>query len=101
MTNEIISMNELDIIAGGNCNETANDSFELYERKLIDDHHNALSTLLQWESISDKVDKGWAKAGVHVVTNRIFDNEYSIDGKKVDRQTALEHLQSKFQLRQL
>jgi len=50
MTNEIISMNELNLTAGGGYAETAKDSFELYDRKLMDDHYTQLGTFFHWES---------------------------------------------------
>ncbi|MBR2734057.1 MAG: hypothetical protein IKD80_07420 [Selenomonadaceae bacterium] len=101
MTNEIINMNKLDLIAGGGYAETAKDSFELYDRKLMDDHYTQLGTFFHWESYSPKVDDGWKKAGVHVVTHFAADNEYSINGKNVDRDTAIAHLQTNFKQRSL
>ena len=97
---ELMSEEQLDNIAGGSYSEIAKDSFELYDRKFMDDHYTSLGTFFHYESYSAKVDGGWAKAGVHVVTHFAFDNEYYIKGKKVDRSDAIEHLE-KFKQRAL
>lgn len=93
---EKLSDEELDAVAGSSFNETAADSFELYDHGLLKDYHNAVVTGAQWNKISSEVDKAWHKAGVDVITKPFGDNEYKIDGKIVTRNTALEQLDKKF-----
>ena len=63
-----MNINELDFVAGGSAAETAKDSFELWDRMLMDDHYGSAGIMIKWNEKSRNVDKAWAKAGVEVIT---------------------------------
>lgn len=97
-----MNINELDFVAGGSAAETAKDSFELWDRMLMDDHYGSAGIMIKWNEKSRNVDKAWAKAGVEVITKPFGSNVYRINGQEVDRDQALEHLKTNFtQLRKV
>ena len=94
-----INVNELDFVAGGSAAETANDSFELWDRMLMNDHYGSVGIMASWSEKSSNVDKAWRKAGVEVITKPFSDNVYRINGKQVSRDDALAHLKDNFKNR--
>ena len=54
LKDEVLSDEELDGVAGGNCRHTANDSKLLYDYGLIDDWHGSLHTAFHWQITHDE-----------------------------------------------
>ena len=91
-----MNLNELDYVAGGTISETADDSFELYDRGLLKDHYNAAEMAVEWKTLSAKVDDAWRKAGIDVITKPFGGNVYKQNGKTLTRDEAMEHLKKNF-----
>ena len=94
MLNEIMSEMELEQVAGGNLGRTVADSKILYEYGLINAWHGKFTTTFCWSSYSSAVEKGWANVGITCKTNFTFPNEYSLNGKKITSNEAIEYLKS-------
>lgn len=98
-TDEVVSDEELEQVAGGSIPQTAYDSVLLYEYGLVDDWHSDLTTTFNWESYSAAVDAGWAKAGITCVTKPSpFDNNlYFLNGKEITRDEAHDYVKANFE----
>lgn len=97
---------ELDIVAGGNMAQTAEDSALLYAYNLLDDYHGSFHMTFHWESDSAAVDAGWSKAGITCVSTPgrkgKVGNKYFLDGKEITRNEAINHLKTNFkQIREI
>ena len=75
--------------ASANAGCTAADSQFLNDIGLCSDRWGTDYTITHWGEVSKAVDKAWEAAGVRSVTKFFFDNEYYIDGKKIDRTDAI------------
>ena len=95
---EMMSDEELEKIAGGTFEETAEDSQLLYKHGLLDNWHGVLGMTFRWGTFSKEVDSGWAKAGITCVTtpNPLKDNLYFKDGKPISRAEAYNIVEKKF-----
>lgn len=99
-TEEILSVEELDLVSGGSYKETSQDTKVLYEYGLVNDEFNKIDTVISWDSVSNMVDKGWEKAGISCITKPYSGNEYKINVKgkyySISRGEAILYLQKKF-----
>ena len=94
---EMMSDEELDQVAGGTFEETAEDSQLLYKHGFLDSWYDAFFSLpLRWITFSKEVDKGWAKAGITCCTSPVGANKYWRNGKQISREDALLYAESKF-----
>jgi len=93
---EQLSDEELENIAGGNFEQTADDSQFLYKHGLVDDWHGFNGTVFKWKSVSREVDDGWAKAGITCCTSPFNANKYWHGGKEISRDEAIKIVESKF-----
>ena len=92
---EMMSDEELEKIAGGTFEETAEDSQLLYKHGLLDNWYDPISLTLRWITFSKEVDKGWAKAGITCCTSPCGANKYWRNGKQISREDALLYVSSK------
>ncbi|MBR6014283.1 MAG: hypothetical protein IK062_10985 [Selenomonadaceae bacterium] len=96
-SDEILSDEELEQVAGGDMQETTWDSHLLYDYGIISDYHNAPALLVHWESYSAEVDAGWSKVGITCVTEwSNHHNKYFAGDKEISRDEAVKILKSKF-----
>ena len=96
MTNEILKIEELDCVSGGDRAETLCDSKFLYDYGLVKDWHGDLHQLFNWKSDSAEIDDAWKKAGIISVTSFFEYNKYILDGKELTRHEAYDVVRSKF-----
>ena len=92
---EQLSDDELEKIAGGTFEETAEDSQLLYKHGLLDSWYDPVSLVLKRITFSKEVDKGWAKAGITCCTSPCGANKYWRNGKQISREDALLYVESK------
>lgn len=89
---EMLSDDELDVVAGGTTHEVTTDAMFLFQRGLIDSYHLRRSTTERnLESASRNVVDGWAKIGVACEPDKSGGNKYFMGGKQVERWEALEY----------
>ena len=86
---EMMSDEELDNVAGGGIGQTSEDSQFLYQHGLMDKRYHESEMFFSWSSGSEKVNAGWAKAGITCVTKFSGDNLYFKDGKEISRTEAI------------
>ena len=84
-----IMENKLNKVTGGDFWETALDSEALYFKGLMDEEFSSTELMFHWIKDSDKVDKGWAKAGITSVTSPFGSNKYFYNGKRISQKTAM------------
>ena len=80
--------NKLNMVNGGFIDETAYDSWALYDKKYMDHSFSIADMTFHWLTNSAKVDEGWAKAGITSVTRPFSPNHYYKNGKEISQDMA-------------
>ena len=83
-----INENKLNMVAGGDMLQTADDSTVLYHAGLLDEEYGAGGLMIHWVEYSGKVDAAFAKAGIRSVTKPFGSNQYYRDGKEITQDLA-------------
>ena len=84
-----LNLDDLDMVNGGNVQNTADDSYFLYNHGLMSTWYNAWElSWWHWEEYSADVDAGWARAGVTYVSKYIGVNEYWYNGREITQKEA-------------
>ena len=83
-----ITEKELNMVNGGFIDETAYDSWALYDHKYMEHSFSIAQMAFNWIKDSAKVDEGWAKAGITSVTRPFSANKYFKDGKEISEDMA-------------
>ena len=97
MTNELLSMEQLDEISGGDVYESADDSQFLNKLNGSCDRYGELKLALA--NRENEIRNGWTTVGIDakIHTGAFFtkgaDNEYFLNGKKISRDAAYMHAQ--------
>jgi len=92
---EIMSDEELDLVAGGNCYETADDSRFLNSLANLCDRYGA--TTIAFFSHDEEIVAAWDKVGVkaylsdNILKNEASANIYYINGQRVTQEQARQH----------
>ena len=81
--------NKLNMVTGGDFDETAWDSWALYRKGLIDKRYGTADMVFHWVTNSAKVDAAWSKAGIRCLSKPISSNRYYKDGKEISHDLAL------------
>ena len=82
---------QLDGISGGSCRELSEDSKVLRSLGLCDRFYDQ-SDLMNSPRQCQEVVAAWKKGGVTVRTSKLYPNQYIIDGNKVTRLIAIDHV---------
>ncbi len=95
---ELMSDDELDQIAGGDCYEMADDSRFLNSLNGSCDRYGATRIWFSmgWTGINDEIEKAWATVGIeaHVKSGSSYKkdrNTYKLDGKQITQEEARQH----------
>lgn len=81
--------NELNMVTGGDIDQTSLDSRVLKDYGLIDSHYSEAQLMIHWVKYSAKVDAAWAKIGITCVTCPFYANRYyNKDGKRISWEMA-------------
>lgn len=91
-----MSEEQLKQVAGGNCDQTANDSKFPNDYRVVSDWHGEFHQLFNWKSDSAEIDDGWRKAGIISVTSFVNPNKYILNGKPLTRDEAYRHVRENF-----
>jgi len=95
LQDELMSDEELDQVAGGNCYQMADDSRFLNSLNGSCDRYGATKILLNGlfsSSIKPEIEKAWSTVGITVtLDNKFVINEYSLNGRKITQEQARQH----------
>ena len=90
---EIMSDEELDNVAGGDCYETADDSRFLNSLNGSTDRYGGLR--ISWTSgtaIEEEIQRGWKTVGIDFEWHSgKYGNVYRLNGKKITQEEARQH----------
>ena len=86
---EKIMEKELNMVTGGNFEETSLDSQALCFEGFMDEQFDVSDLVFHWLRDSAKVDTGWAKAGITCVTCPFYSNRYYVNNRRITRDTAM------------
>ena len=81
--------NKLNMVTGGDFDETAWDSWALYRKHLIDHRYSTAEMVFHWVKYSAEVDSAWNKAGIRCLSKPFKSNQYFKDGKEISHDLAL------------
>ncbi len=95
---EIMSEEELDNVAGGNCYETADDTRFLNSLNGSTDRYGAPRIyFLTGEDTRESIQGAWAKVGIsakiknHYIPSNGTSNEYYLNGQQITQEEARQH----------
>ena len=95
LQDELMSDEELDQVAGGNCYQMADDSRFLNSLNGSCDRYGATKILFNGmfsSSIKTEIEKAWSTVGITVtLDNKFVINEYSLNGRKITQEQARQH----------
>ena len=100
IADELLSDDELEQVAGGNCYESADDSRFLNSLNGSTDRYGAtrLFFSMGWTGIDAEIRDAWAKVGVeaeidsgNILNPGGYKNIYKINGKQVTQEQARQH----------
>lgn len=86
---EIMSDEELDGVAGGNCYESSNDSRFL--NTLNGSCKRYTSAQVFFEGKENEIEKAWATVGITAELDSDIDNKYFLNGKQITQEDARQH----------
>ena len=89
--NEQLDLDQLEGISGGSCRELSEDSRVLKSLGLCDRFYDQ-SDLMSSPRQCQEIVNAWKQGGVTVRTSKLYPNQYLIDGKKVTRLIAIDHI---------
>lgn len=88
---EQLGLEQLDEVSGGSCRELSEDSRILKSLGLCGKFYDQ-SDLKSSPRQCQEVVSAWRQGGVEVRTSKLYPNQYFIDGKKVTRLIAVDHV---------
>ena len=95
---EVMSDDELDGVAGGNCYETADDTRFLNSLNGSTDRYGAPRIyFLTGEATRESIQGAWAKVGIyakikkHYIPSNGTSNEYYLNGQQITQEQARQH----------
>lgn len=94
---ELMSDDELDKVAGGDCSQTADDSRFLNSLNGSTDRYGATRLLFTGgdadDRICEEIEAGWAKVGIKAMINTSAGsiNLYSLNGTYISQEEARQH----------
>lgn len=100
LKDEILSLEQLEEVAGGTYFETLVDSKNLYEYGFVKNYVVEDSSIKSWIDIGNTVTEAWSKVGIICKFNGSTANEYSIVNgdsvTKLSRNEAIKYLEENF-----
>ena len=91
---EKLSDEELDKVAGGTCNEIADDSRFLNSLNGSCDRYGAARIFFEAPFVGspdEEVKKAWAKLGITAEFEELTDNRYYLNGQQITQEQARQH----------
>ena len=90
---EVMSDDELDGVAGGNCYETADDTRFLNSLNGSTDRHGATRIYFTGKATRESIQGAWAKVGIDAKIHRNIrtGNEYYLNGQQITQEEARQH----------
>lgn len=90
---DILTIDQLEGITGGNIDELSEDSQFLYKAGLCNRY--SYFSLLENPEQSQNILDAWRKVGIECKPTSICENEYYTNGKRITRSEAIEILKNK------